>query len=136
MPPWRWPAPYLAGRRLGVEAPPINSLAVMRLATLAHRAGVGETFAQRAYHLAFGEGHEITSVDDRVIEAAVACGLEEGEARAAPADAGVKQALREATDAAVARGVAGLPTVAVGDELFWGDDRLEDAAVALSDTDA
>jgi 2-hydroxychromene-2-carboxylate isomerase len=26
--------------------------------------------------------------------------------------------------------VIGVPTVAVGDELFWGDDRLEDAAAA------
>jgi 2-hydroxychromene-2-carboxylate isomerase len=25
-----------------------------------------------------------------------------------------------------------VPTVAVGDELFWGDDRLEDAATALA----
>ena len=36
-----------------------------------------------------------------------------------------------ATDAAIARGVTGVPTVAVGDALFWGDDRLEDAAAAL-----
>jgi len=28
--------------------------------------------------------------------------------------------------------VTGVPTVAVGDELFWGDDRLEDAATALA----
>jgi 2-hydroxychromene-2-carboxylate isomerase len=30
--------------------------------------------------------------------------------------------------------VTGVPTVAVGDELFWGDDRLEDAAAALAAT--
>jgi 2-hydroxychromene-2-carboxylate isomerase len=28
--------------------------------------------------------------------------------------------------------VPGVPTVAVGDELYWGDDRLEEAAAALS----
>ena len=43
-------------------------------------------------------------------------------------DPAVKIALREATEAAHARGLFGVPTVAVGDELFWGDDRLEDAA--------
>ncbi len=43
----------------------------------------------------------------------------------------VKFALRAATEAAGARGVFGVPTVAVGEELFWGDDRLEDAATAL-----
>jgi 2-hydroxychromene-2-carboxylate isomerase len=40
--------------------------------------------------------------------------------------------LRAATDAAHARGVFGVPTVAVGDELFWGDDRLEEAAAAAA----
>lgn len=42
----------------------------------------------------------------------------------------VKEALRAATDEALERGVEGIPTVAVGDELFWGDDRLEEAVVA------
>ena len=32
-----------------------------------------------------------------------------------------------ATDEAAARGIFGAPTYAVGDEIFWGDDRLEDA---------
>ena len=44
----------------------------------------------------------------------------------------MKDALRAATEEAAERGVIGVPTVAVGDELFWGDDRLEDAA-ALRD---
>ena len=43
-------------------------------------------------------------------------------------DPQIKRPLREATEAAHARGVFGVPTVAVGDELFWGDDRLEAAA--------
>ncbi|SEK36806.1 2-hydroxychromene-2-carboxylate isomerase [Roseateles sp. YR242] len=47
----------------------------------------------------------------------------------------VKQALRQATDDALARGVFGVPTVAVGDRLFWGLDAL-DMAVACLDGDA
>ena len=43
----------------------------------------------------------------------------------------VKTALRAATVQAHERGVFGVPTVAVGEELFWGDDRLEQAALAL-----
>jgi 2-hydroxychromene-2-carboxylate isomerase len=54
------------------------------------------------------------------------------EVRAAPANAELKAALRAATEGAVSRGVAGLPTVGVGGDLFWGEDRLEDAAAALS----
>jgi 2-hydroxychromene-2-carboxylate isomerase len=48
-------------------------------------------------------------------------------------DPQIKRALREATEGAHARGVFGVPTVAVGDQLFWGDDRLEEAAAANRD---
>ena len=55
----------------------------------------------------------------RAIEAAVAA--RRGEA-----------ALREATDRAGDLGVMGVPAVVVGGEVFWGDDRLEDAAEAAA----
>jgi len=35
--------------------------------------------------------------------------------------------LKEATDAARKLGIFGAPTFAIGREIFWGDDRLEDA---------
>jgi len=38
-----------------------------------------------------------------------------------------KQALRLQTEKAKALGIFGSPTFVVADELFWGDDRLEDA---------
>ena len=38
-----------------------------------------------------------------------------------------KQLLRAATDEAEALGVFGSPSFTVGEEVFWGDDRLEDA---------
>ncbi|MFA9218221.1 MAG: 2-hydroxychromene-2-carboxylate isomerase [Sphingomonadaceae bacterium] len=38
-----------------------------------------------------------------------------------------KQRLRERTAAAQARGIFGAPTFFVGDEMFWGNDRLADA---------
>jgi 2-hydroxychromene-2-carboxylate isomerase len=42
----------------------------------------------------------------------------------------VKDRLRAATDEAIERGLAGIPTLAVGEQLFWGDDKLEDAVRA------
>jgi len=63
--------------------------------------------------------------------AADAAGIDTREAEAAAGERWVKDELRAATDAAHSRGVFGVPTVAVGDELFWGDDRLEEAAAAL-----
>lgn len=56
-------------------------------------------------------------------------------ARGASAEA--KQQLRAQTDAAIARGIFGAPAMTVGDELFWGNDRLEDAvACAIGGGDA
>jgi 2-hydroxychromene-2-carboxylate isomerase len=42
----------------------------------------------------------------------------------------VKSALRRATDRAGDVGVRGVPSVVVGDRVFWGDDRLEEAVRA------
>ena len=44
----------------------------------------------------------------------------------------VKLALRNATDAAHQLGVFGVPTIAIDGELFWGDDRLSDAAAVAA----
>ncbi|ANH75747.1 DSBA-like thioredoxin domain protein [Ralstonia insidiosa] len=44
----------------------------------------------------------------------------------------VKQTLRKTTEEAVARGVFGAPTFFVGDEMFWGQDRLHFVEAALS----
>ena len=43
----------------------------------------------------------------------------------------VKAALRQATEVAVARGVFGAPTCFVGDEMFFGQDRLDFVEAAL-----
>lgn len=44
----------------------------------------------------------------------------------------VKQTLRKTTEEAVARGVFGAPTFFVGDDMFWGQDRLHFVEAALS----
>lgn len=46
-------------------------------------------------------------------------------------DAAVKDALRANTDDAIARGVFGAPSFFVGDQLFWGNDRLDFVERAL-----
>ncbi|HQR10008.1 MAG TPA: 2-hydroxychromene-2-carboxylate isomerase [Casimicrobiaceae bacterium] len=53
-------------------------------------------------------------------------GLANADARIA--DPEVKQALRRNTDEAIARGVFGVPTIALRDELFWGVDATRMAA--------
>jgi 2-hydroxychromene-2-carboxylate isomerase len=62
-------------------------------------------------------------------------GLDGAGRLAAAAAPEVKAALRAETDAAIARGVFGVPTMIAGDELFWGSDRLDDLAAHLDGRD-
>lgn len=116
LPPLHWPEPW-----------PSNYLFAMRAATFAFRGGRGREFALRAFRDAFLRGCDL-AIPENVLSAALDSGLDPAAVAAATADPDVKLALRSATDAALARGVRGVPTVAVGEELFWGDDRLEDVA--------
>jgi 2-hydroxychromene-2-carboxylate isomerase len=120
LPEMRWPDPW-----------PSNYLTAMRAATFAFAAGRGREFTLRAFRNAFQLGAEL-SRPARVFEAAQQAGLDGIETQRAIADPEVKAALREATDEAYRIGVFGVPTIAIGDELFWGDDRLEDAASHLN----
>jgi 2-hydroxychromene-2-carboxylate isomerase len=90
-----------------------------------------KTFALTAMRMAFLEGADLEQLD-AVIEAGRRSGIDEQQLRDALTDQQVKDELRAITGEAVAAGVFGVPTVLVGDELFWGDDRLEDAANATA----
>jgi 2-hydroxychromene-2-carboxylate isomerase len=120
LPPIHWPDPW-----------PGNYLTAMRVATFAFAAGRGRELTLRAFRDAFARGHDL-SIPARVLDAAAHAGLDRAEVDAAAQDPRIKQALRAATDAAHELGVIGVPTIAVDDELFWGDDRLEDAAAHLA----
>jgi len=87
-------------------------------------------FALEAFKSAFQRGIDLGTVDS-VVDVGAQVGLDPDAVRAAIEDPQVKQALRAATDAAHDRGVVGVPTLAVDDELFWGDDRLEEAAALV-----
>jgi 2-hydroxychromene-2-carboxylate isomerase len=116
LPPIVWPDPW-----------PTDYLGAMRVVTWAFQVGRGREMAGYAFRDAFQRGREL-SIEAHVLAAASAAGLARGEARDAMRDPEVKRALREATESAHALGVFGVPTLAVAGELFWGDDRLEDAA--------
>lgn len=120
LPPLRWPDPW-----------PGNYLFAMRAATYAFKVGRGRELTLCAFRDSFARGRDLGR-PEHVLSAAADAGLDPAEVADAAEDPDVKLALRSATDAARARGVFGVPTVVVGDELFWGDDRLEEAAVSRS----
>jgi 2-hydroxychromene-2-carboxylate isomerase len=120
LPPIAWPKPW-----------PANSLVAMRAATFAKQTGRTVAFSLAAFRQAFAAGRDLTDVDNVMI-AGAACEMHPRALLKAVETRVVKDALREATDRAGDLGVEGVPAVVVGEEVFWGDDRLEEAVEAAS----
>jgi 2-hydroxychromene-2-carboxylate isomerase len=131
-----WPEPWptsdlLAGRAMAFcelrdrEAAPANGA----LDSSEPCVSLLRTFALAAMRLAFLEGADLELLDS-VIEAGRRSEIDEHELRKALEDQRVKDELRAITGEAVAAGVFGVPTVLFDGELFWGDDRLQEAAGA------
>lgn len=110
---------------------PVNTLQIMRGAVAAQRAGVFEAYVEAVFRAMWVRGLKMD--DPAVIKAA----LDEA---ALPADRlielmgdpGVKAELISNTEAAVAHGVFGSPSFLVGEELYFGKDRLRDVEEAIS----
>jgi 2-hydroxychromene-2-carboxylate isomerase len=107
------------------------SLNPIRAAIYAKESGRVVSFTLACFRQVFAAGRDMSDVDN-VLIAAAACELHPNAVMKGIETQSVKDKLRVATDEALERGVEGIPTVAVGDELFWGDDRLEEAVVAAS----
>lgn len=107
------------------------SLLPLRAAIFAQQAGRVVSFSLAAFRQFFAAGRSLAEIDN-VLIAAAASELHPRAVTKGVESRSVKDALRAATDDAIARGVQGVPTVRVGDQLFWGDDRLEDAAAAAA----
>jgi len=116
-----------SAHRLGVPlAPPphhpFNPLLALRAATVVE----GEPrirLVDALFHAAWGGGDGVEG-PERIARAARQAGLD-GDAIVAAASAEpAKAALRAATEAAIAAGVFGVPTMAVDGELFWGLDSF------------
>ena len=118
MQPIRWPDPW-----------PGNMLYAMRVATYAKQGGRVVAFSLAAFRQAFAAGRDLSDPDN-VLIAAAACELHPKAVIAAAERESVKRELREATDRAGDLGVRGVPSVLVGGEVYWGDDRLEEATAA------
>jgi 2-hydroxychromene-2-carboxylate isomerase len=116
--PLVWPEPW-----------PGNTLTAMRVATFAKQTGRTVSFALAGFRQAFAAGRDLSDPDNVMI-AAAACELHPRALAKAVRTEAVKNALKEATAEAGDRGVKGVPAVVVGDDVFWGDDRLEKAVEA------
>ena len=112
LPPVRWPDPW-----------PGHYLAAMRACLVAAESGAGEAFARVALRMGFVEGRDVSQLG-AIREAALRAGLDPLHVQERLGAPEIKQRLIDETEAAHARGVIGVPTLATGDRLQWGDDQI------------
>ena len=126
---WRDMARICAAQGLTLKAPvrfPQNGLKAARLALLGQDEPWGPAFTRRVYLANFAEQKDIS--DEGVLAGILsALGLDAAAFTARANEPANKERLKAQTDEAIAKGIFGAPSFVVGDELFWGNDRLEAA---------
>lgn len=89
------------------------------------------TFCRRVMELNFALDEDINQ-PERMTPILEEIGLSASDLLRQAQSEPVKNRLREQTDQARARGIFGAPTFFVGTEMFWGNDRLDDALLLAS----
>jgi len=109
---------------------PINTLPLMRLAVAAQKSRVFPTLHQELWPAFWADARNLGDPQEvrKVLELA---GLDSEGLLAGAQTAEVKDELKATTEEAVRRGVFGAPTFFVGDEMFFGNDRLDFVEEAL-----
>jgi 2-hydroxychromene-2-carboxylate isomerase len=120
LPPICWP-----------EGWPSNYLQANRACIVAEEHGRLEPFVRAALRVAFAEGGDLGQ-EDGWGEAARQVDLDPAQVAGRVAEPEVKQRLRQYTEEAHGAGVIGVPTLRIGERLFWGDDQVEAAAAAAA----
>jgi 2-hydroxychromene-2-carboxylate isomerase len=105
---------------------PQNGLKAARLALIGERQGWTPAFTRAVFAANYAEQKDIS--DDATLRTILeALGVDAEAALAAANAPDNKTALKRQTEEAASRGLFGAPSFTVGDELFWGNDRLEAA---------
>jgi 2-hydroxychromene-2-carboxylate isomerase len=123
--PMKFPEPF-----------PFRTLKTMRAAIACAENWALEPFVREAFALYWEEGGapkgvEEADEDGPIREVARRIGEDPEEVLESATTASAKEALKSATAGAVERGVFGAPTFFVGNEMFWGNDRLHFVEAAL-----
>lgn len=120
----------LSNFRMNPHFPP-NSLKLMRACVAASHAGVMADFVETMMTAVWEEGIDMGDAD--AVRARLdAAGLDGAALLAQADDPDVKAELVLNTERGVARGAFGIPTFFVGDEMFFGKERLAQVAAALA----
>jgi 2-hydroxychromene-2-carboxylate isomerase len=128
----RWAAAYGVPFQMTTRFP-VNAIRAMRLIVAVDAAGDGKAgdATLAAFRALWVDDRDITS-DAELRAIASAIGADPDALLAAIETPAIKGRLRAHGDDAVARGAFGAPSFFVGDELFWGNDRLHQVEAALA----
>jgi 2-hydroxychromene-2-carboxylate isomerase len=118
--PFRMPSPF-----------PQNSLYAARLALIGHEEGWGPAFTRAVYTAQFAEGANISN-KETLAGILKSLRLDASSLLARIDETHIKERLRQQTEEAEELGIFGAPSFLARDELFWGDDRLEQALTQLT----
>jgi 2-hydroxychromene-2-carboxylate isomerase len=127
---WRDLQRICEAERLPLKLPPVrflqNGLKAARLALVGEAEGWTPAFTRMVVTANYAEQKDIS--DEATLCGILSrLGVNAETALAAASSPETKQALRTQNEEAVARGLFGAPSFTVGDELFWGNDRLGEA---------
>jgi len=103
---------------------PINTLKLMRGALAAQRLDCFDAYIDAVYTAVWFDGKKMDEIDV-IAEVLTSAGLDSQALLALSQDPEVKAELIAATEAAVERGVFGAPTMFMGEDMYFGQDRLD-----------
>ena len=127
----RWLARYPVDRFERNPHFPVNTLMMMRGAIFAEDKDYYRQYVDAMFDCMWGKPRKMDELD--VFSAALEeYGLPAADILAGIQDPGVKQRLIDATNAAVERGAFGSPTFFLGDEIYFGKEKLRDIEEAVS----
>ena len=110
---------------------PVNTLRIMRGAAAAELDGTLAAYMDAVFHHMWAAPKKMS--EPEVMRAALdEAGLDGAAILARTEDPAVKQKLIENTETSVARGAFGSPTFFIGNEMWFGKDRLRDMEEAIA----
>jgi len=127
---WRDLTRICEGEGIPLKLPPVrfpqNGLKAARLALVGEGEGWTPAFTRAVFLANYAEQKDISDVE--TLGAILATlGVDADAALAEASTLPIKDRLKQQTKEAAARGIFGAPSFTIGDELFWGNDRLEAA---------
>jgi len=111
---------------------PINTVQLMRGATWARGNDLLPVYQDAMFKAVWEEARNMNDPEE-VAKVLQAIDIDPGQFTEAIADQNIKDRLRADTEEAVSRGAFGAPTIFVGGDMFWGQDRLDFVEEALSE---